>query len=72
MTAISFVIALAYAIRYFVGDILVIGYTSLIISIWFLTGVIISLLGLVGLYIGKMFDTVKNRPTYIVGQSINC
>lgn len=72
MTALAFIIALIYVIRYFMGDTKVLGFTSLIISIWFLTGVIISLLGLVGLYIGKMFETVKNRPTYIVGQSLNC
>lgn len=72
MTILSFLIALIYIIRYFVGDIQVMGFTSLIISIWFLTGVVISLLGLVGLYIGKMFDTVKNRPTYIVSETKNC
>lgn len=72
MTALSFAVALVYLIRYLIGSIVVTGFTSLIISIWFLTGVVISLLGLVGLYIGKMFDTVKNRPTYIVGDTINC
>lgn len=72
MTIFSFIIAIIYIVRYFVGGIQVAGFTSLIISIWFLTGVIISLLGLVGLYIGKIFDTAKNRPTYIVSETKNC
>lgn len=42
------------------------GYTSLIISIWFLSGLIIMVLGVIGLYLGKTFDKVKGRPTYII------
>lgn len=71
MTALAFIVALIYLIRYFMGAIEVMGFASLIISLWFLAGVIISLIGLVGLYIGRMFDTVKNRPTFIVGETLN-
>lgn len=72
MTALSFLVALAYVVRYALGQIEVMGFASLIISIWMLAGIVISLIGLVGLYIGKMFDTVKNRPTFIVGDKLNC
>ncbi len=47
------------------------GYTSIIISIWFLGGLIILILGILGLYIGKIFEGVKNRPIYIVEKQIN-
>lgn len=57
--------------RYFAGAIVVTGYTSLIISIWFLCGLIIMTLGVMGLYIGKSFDKVKGRPVYIVRETIN-
>jgi len=72
ITVASFLIAIIYLIRYAVGLIEVMGFASLIISLWLLSGVIISLIGLVGLYIGKTFDAVKNRPTYIVNNKLNC
>jgi len=46
----------------------VLGYGSLIASIWFLSGLIISLIGIVGLYVGKTFEGVKQRPIYIVSE----
>ena len=55
-------------IRYWTGQIYQPGYTSLIISIWFFSGLLLSVLGLVGLYIGKTFEQVKNRPLYIVDE----
>lgn len=54
--------------RYWVGQISQPGYTSLIISIWFFSGLILSVLGMVGLYIGKTFEQVKNRPLYLVDE----
>ena len=53
-------------IRYWTGQIYQPGYTSLIISIWFFSGLLLSVLGMVGLYIGKTFEQVKNRPLYVV------
>lgn len=55
-------------VRYWVGSIDQPGYTSLIISIWFFSGLLLSVLGMVGLYIGKTFEQVKNRPLYIVDE----
>lgn len=56
-----------YNLILFLDDkILVPGYTSLIISVWFLSGLTIMVLGVVGLYIGKTFDKVKGRPSYII------
>jgi dolichol-phosphate mannosyltransferase len=57
--------------KLFSGSIKVSGYASLIISIWFLSGVIIVTLGMIGLYVGKIFEGVKNRPIYIIGNKIN-
>jgi putative glycosyltransferase len=42
------------------------GYTSLIASIWFLSGIIILSIGLIGLYLSKIFIQVKGRPISIV------
>jgi glycosyltransferase involved in cell wall biosynthesis len=42
------------------------GWSSLIVSIYFIGGIIIAILGILGLYLGKTFDEVKRRPLYIV------
>lgn len=42
------------------------GYTSLIASIWFFSGLIIFFLGMQGIYISKIFSEVKQRPYAIV------
>lgn len=54
-------------VRYLHQGVPVAGWTSLMFSLYFLGGVIISLLGIIGVYLGKVFDGVKNRPLYIVG-----
>ena len=71
MTVLSLIIGLVYFVRYLCGDIKVLGYTSLIISLWLLGSVLISLLGVVGLYLGKAFEQVKNRPAFLVNETIN-
>lgn len=42
------------------------GWSSLMISIWFLGGVMIAFLGVIGIYLSKIFNETKNRPLYIV------
>lgn len=49
----------------------VIGWSSLIASIFFTSGIIILVLGIVGLYIGRIFEQVKNRPIYIICETKN-
>ena len=48
------------------GVIEVPGWASVIVSLYFLGGLIIANLGLIGYYIGKTFDETKKRPLYIV------
>jgi polyisoprenyl-phosphate glycosyltransferase len=57
--------------RYFANKIVVLGWATTVISIWFLSGAIIFLIGITGLYIGKIFDKVKQRPLYIVSEKTN-
>ena len=58
------VLAAIYAlISYFTGHV-VAGWTSLILSIWFLGGLQLLAIGMVGQYIGKVYIEVKHRPRY--------
>ena len=58
------VFAAIYAlISYFPGSV-VPGWTSLILSIWFLGGLQLMAVGMVGQYIGKIYMEVKQRPRY--------
>lgn len=66
ISIISFVVGVIYLYKHLTHQIEVPGYASIIISIWFLGGLIICILGILGLYIGKTFDAVKNRPYYII------
>ena len=68
---LAFVFAIYYFIRYLAGDITQPGFTSLILSVWILGGLTIFSLGIVGLYIGKIFEAVKDRPLYIIEKIVS-
>lgn len=65
-------IFIAYILfAYYTGRIQVSGYATITVLIAFFSGIIISLLGIIALYIGKIFDQVKNRPLFICSEKIN-
>jgi dolichol-phosphate mannosyltransferase len=47
------------------------GFTTTVFSIWFVGGLLLFVMGIVGLYISKIFDQVKNRQLFIVAKEIN-
>ncbi|MGP8217105.1 MAG: glycosyltransferase family 2 protein [Bacteroidia bacterium] len=47
------------------------GWISVIFSIWFIGGLILSSIGLLGMYLSKVFNQTKHRPLYIVKSTIN-
>lgn len=66
ITTSAVAMVLYYISRYvFVGG-TVTGWTSLIVSLWALGGFIILSLGLIGIYLAKMFNEVKQRPYTII------
>ena len=67
----SMIIALYNVLAYFMGIIGVPGFTTTVFSIWFVGGMLMMQLGIVGLYIGKIFDQVKGRPLYVVMDEVN-
>jgi polyisoprenyl-phosphate glycosyltransferase len=44
------------------------GFTALIVAIIFLSGVILFFLGVIGEYVGRIYEELKARPHYIVGR----
>ncbi len=68
ISALSVLGGVYVVIRAMRGEIWVLGWSSLIVSIWFLSGLIIFVLGVIGLYIGKIFNEVRRRPAFIIGE----
>ena len=71
MAALSFLLALYNLIAKWIGIIQVEGFTTTIFSIWFVGGVMLLVMGILGLYMGKIFDQVKGRQLFVVRDVIN-
>lgn len=67
----SILFAIYLTTRYFIYSSPVQGWTSVIVSIYFLFGLLFINTGFVGLYIGRIYNEVKNRPIYVVDQNVN-
>jgi len=70
VSLVGFVFATYTAVLAVEGKIAVLGYASLIVSLWILSGLIIFIVGVVGLYVGKAFEGIKGRPAFIVAEEI--
>jgi dolichol-phosphate mannosyltransferase len=62
----SFLMAIYYVIRFLTRGVGVEGWTSLMVSLYFIAGLLLANLGVLGLYVGKAFDQAKGRPLYVV------
>jgi dolichol-phosphate mannosyltransferase len=51
-------------------DIPVLGWSSMIVSLYFLGGIIIAILGILGIYLGKTFNETKKRPLYVISKTV--
>lgn len=70
MTVFSFLTIVVLIINYFAGGVAV-GWTSIIATICLVGGMVITVIGLVGIYVGNIFMQVKNRPLYVIRQIMN-
>lgn len=71
VSSIGFLFAAFTVVKALRGEIQVLGYASLIVSIWVLAGLIMLIVGVVGLYVGKSFEGIKRRPSFIIAEKIN-
>lgn len=60
------IVAIIYGfLSYLEGDTMP-GWTSLLVSIWFIGGMVTTAIGIIGEYVGKIYKEVKRRPRYFV------
>ena len=65
------IVVIIYALAaYIMGNTLP-GWTSLLISLWFIGGASLTAMGVIGEYIGKIYFEVKARPRYILDEEID-
>lgn len=72
MALISFLVIIGIIINYFCSPVHVsTGWSSTIASIFFVGGIIVMVMGIVGIYVGNIFMQTKGRPLYVIRQIVN-
>jgi dolichol-phosphate mannosyltransferase len=71
MAAVTFLVAAIYFGRALLIGTYVAGWSSIFVTILFMSSFQIALMGILGIYIGKTFDEAKRRPLYIVRATVN-
>lgn len=66
ITLLSFSFAFYLVFRKLVFDDALLGFTSMMTMMALSLGILTTAIGVVGIYLGKVFNQVQNRPTYIV------
>ncbi|MGN0214829.1 MAG: glycosyltransferase family 2 protein [Muribaculaceae bacterium] len=61
---------IVYGLVRYVTHSVIEGWTSLMLSLWFIGGAILTSLGIIGEYIGKIYGEVKRRPRYFVEETV--
>lgn len=69
---IGIMIAIAMCIRKFVFGGILPGYTSIIVLLLILGGLILLVLGIIGEYIGRIYMCINNEPQYVIRDKYNC
>lgn len=67
---VSIVMLIYTFVSYFTGH-AVPGWSSILVSLWVIGGILLLSMGIVGEYIGKIYMETKKRPRYIVEQYLN-
>ena len=63
-------VEMAYIIVAWIQGNVVTGWSSLLFSLWFIGGLLLLSIGIIGEYIGKIYTEVKHRPRYIIEKSV--
>lgn len=68
--AVSILVGMYSLFRFFTGN-TVVGWTSIVLSIWAVGGLLLLSVGIVGEYVGKIYLEAKQRPRYLVQEFLN-
>lgn len=68
---VGLILAIIYAVEYFMGKADVTGWTTLVILILILGGGILVSLGIIGRYLGQVYLTVNNQPKFVIKEILN-
>ncbi len=71
LSFISLVWAAYLVVRFFGWATPVEGWTSVMVSLFFIAGLLFANLGVIGLYVGRIFDETKGRPLYAIKDTVN-
>jgi dolichol-phosphate mannosyltransferase len=71
ISLLAFVYGVYVVARALVHRVPVLGWSSLMASLYFLSGIIVSTLGVIGIYLGRTFAEAKKRPLYAVRDRLN-
>ena len=63
------ILAIVYGIAMYLEGRAIVGWTSQLVSIWFIGGVILLACGIIGEYVGKIYTEVKRRPRYFIDKT---
>ena len=72
ISMLSFLYILILIIHKLMGRDILAGWTSIIAATFIMGGLVLMMLGIVGIYIGNIFNEVKNRPIYVIDEKLNC
>ncbi|MBR6445209.1 MAG: glycosyltransferase family 2 protein [Prevotella sp.] len=71
VTLMAIIAAIALVVKTMIMDEEVSGWITLFVSTWFIAGIMITIMGIIAVYIGNIFDEVKRRPSYIIDEKLN-
>lgn len=67
----SFIAGIIIFVRKMIDPMVTIGWSSTIVAIFFSLGIILSFMGVIGEYIGRMYLQVNNEPQYVIRETVN-
>jgi dolichol-phosphate mannosyltransferase len=68
LSSLSVIVGIYFIYLQLSGSLEVPGWASLIVSTYLVGGLILASIGVLGYYLGRVFDEVKNRPLYLIEQ----
>jgi dolichol-phosphate mannosyltransferase len=71
MSASALAVGVYLIARYFMHGVGVEGWTSVIVSLYFIGGLVLANMGVLGLYLGKVYNEVRERPLYVIRDLLN-